>query len=301
MSFSSKIKEEILKTDCRNKNCSLAFVAGISAFSLNVEEGSVKFSVDSEDMGKKISFLCKKLFSINDGEIVKSSSGTVGRSYALSYDGYCAETILKGLSLKNSLEEGYIENDITAFLNPDEQRFFIMGAYLGGGFMIDPEKTYHLEFVSKRERALDELSSMLDAFGEIPKRVRRDKYIVMYLKNYDSIENILNIINAHKCMMSLANIKIEKEQKNELNRINNFEIANIGKTTEAANKIIEDIENIMYTVGLDALPDNLQEIALLRLANPDESLAKLASLSGLSRSGVNHRLKKISEIARELE
>ncbi|MBQ2940792.1 MAG: DNA-binding protein WhiA [Clostridia bacterium] len=301
MSFSSKIKEEILKTDCRNKNCSLAFVAGISAFSLSVEEECVKFSVDSEDMGKKVSFICKKLFSIDDGKIIKSTTGNAGRSFALCYEGSSADTILKGLSLKNSLKEGYVENDISAFLTSDEQRFFIMGAYLGGGFMIDPEKTYHLEFVSKRERALDELSSMLDSFGEIPKRVRRDKYIVMYLKNYDSIENVLNIINAHKSMMHLTNIKIEKEQKNELNRINNFEIANIGKTAEAANKIIEDIESIMYTVGLDSLPDNLQEIALLRLANPEESLAKLASLSGLSRSGVNHRLKKISEIARELE
>ncbi|MBR6720316.1 MAG: DNA-binding protein WhiA [Clostridia bacterium] len=301
MSFSSKIKDEILKTDCKNMGCSLAFVAGISAFALSVEDEIVKFSVDSEEMGKRISFLCKKLFSIKDGKIVKSGTGSVGRTFALVYEGDEAEAILKGLSFNNSISDGYIENDISAFINSEERRFFIMGAYLGGGFMIDPEKTYHIEFVAKKERALDELSIMLDSFGEIPKRVKRDKYLVMYLKNYDSIENMLNIINAHKCMMELANIKIEKEQKNELNRLNNFEVANLGKTTWAAKQIIEDIETIMYTVGLDSLPDSLQEIALLRLANPEESLAKLAELSGLSRSGVNHRLKKITEIARELE
>ena len=300
MSFSSKIKEEILKTDCRNKDCSLAFIAGVSAFTLSVEGKKAKFSVDSEEMGKKISFSCKKTFGINDGALAKSGNG-VGRSMALLYEGEEAEILLKGLSSKNGLSGGYRENDITVFETSEEKRFYVMGAYLGGGFMIDPEKTYHLEFVAKKERALDELSVMLDSFGEIPKRVMRDKYRVMYLKNYDSIENILNVINAHKCMMELANIKIEKEQKNEINRLNNFEIANLSKTTDAANKLIEDIENIMYTVGIDALPENLQEIALLRLANPEESLATLAKLSGLSRSGVNHRLKKITEIARELE
>ncbi len=301
MSFSSKIKEEILKTDCRNKNCSLAFIAGIAAFTLSTTGGTASFSVDSEETGKKVSFFCKKTFGIKDGIIRENESGKLGRSFVLFYEKEDANVLLKGLSGKNSVESGYRENDIDVFSDMEEKRFYIMGAYLGGGFMIDPEKTYHLEFVAKKERAVFELSIMLDAFGEIPKKVKRDKYLVMYLKNYESIENVLNIINAHKCMMELANIKIEKEQKNELNRLNNFEIANLSKTTDAANKIIEDIENIMYTVGIDALPENLQEIALLRLANPEESLAALAKLSGLSRSGVNHRLKKITEIARELE
>ncbi len=301
MSFSSKIKEEILNTDCKSKNLSLAFLSGTAAFTLSIRDGNAAFSVDNIDTGKHLSFLAKKTFGIKDGLIKETESGKLGRNFTLIYEGEDAETLLKGLSAKNSRETGYRENDISVFQSMEEKRFFIMGAYLGGGFMIDPEKTYHLEFVAKKERALFELSIMLDAFGEIPKRVVRDKYLVMYLKNYDSIENVLNIINAHKSMMHLANIKIEKEQKNELNRINNFEIANLSKTTDAANKIIEDIENIMYTVGLDALPDNLQEVALLRLANPEESLATLAKLSGLSRSGVNHRLRKISEIARELE
>lgn len=300
MSFSSKVKEEILKVECKGKNTGLAFIAGIAAFALNVESGKAAFSIDSVETGKKVSFLCKKTFGINDGLIKESGSGKVGRNFLLIYEGEEADAVLKGLSSKNSKEAGYRENDIEVFKSSEEKRFFIMGAYLGGGFMIDPEKTYHLEFVAKKERTLFELAIMLDAFGEIPKRVARDKYLVMYLKNYDSIENVLNIINAHKSMMQLANIKIEKEQKNEINRLNNFEIANLSKTTDAANKIIEDIENIMYTVGLDALPDNLQEVALLRLANPEESLATLAKLSGLSRSGVNHRLKKITEIAREL-
>lgn len=111
---------------------------------------------------------------------------------------------------------------------------------------------------------------------------------------------MLNILGAHKSLMELANVKIEKEEKNRLNRQVNFEVANIQKTSSASNASIEDIENIMYTVGLDALPEPLQEMALFRLANPEESLSGLAKLSGLSRSGVNHRLKKLSEIARNL-
>ncbi len=299
MSFSAKIKEEILKADLRKKNLAFAFLKGFSSFALNLEEGKVHFYGDNDTLLKRISFICKKQFGIEDGNLRQSTRP--GKSNCLSYEKAESEIILKGLSEKNSLSVGYIENDLSFLENSEEIRFFIMGGFLGGGMMIDPEKTYHLEFVAKREVSLDELTLAFDKFGEIPKRVMRDKYFVMYFKRYESIENLLNIMNAHKCMMDLANIKIEKEQKNEINRKTNFEVANLGKTTQAANKIIEDIENIMYTIGLDSLPDELSEIALLRLANPEESLAVLASLSGLSRSGVNHRLKKITEIARELE
>ncbi len=299
MSFSAKIKEEILKAESKNKNCSLAFLKGFASFALSIEEGKVCFYEDSEQVGKRISFICKKQFNIKDGYLYQGTGH--GKNFCLEYEKEEALLILKGLSEKNSLDGGYIENDLSFMENLEEVRFFIMGAFLGGGTMIDPEKTYHLEFVAKREASLDELTYTFDKFGEIPKRVMRDKYFIMYFKRYESIENLLNIMNAHKCMMHLANIKIEKEQKNEINRKNNFEVANLGKTTLAANKIISDIENIMYTIGLDSLPSELSEMALLRLANPDESLAKLAELSGLSRSGVNHRLKKITEIARELE
>ena len=300
MSFCENIKEEIQKADCRKNSCSLAFISGFAAFTLSVSGGEASFLTDGEAIGKKISYLMKKQFSIGDGTLSRAYVGRGGKCFRLSYKKEDSEKILLALSDKNTLSDGDFYVDSERFSATDEMRHFVMGAFLGGGFAADPYKIYHLEFVAKRERALDELGYIFSEFGEIQKRVVRNGYHVMYFKSYDSLENILNILGAHKSMMELFNIKIEKEEKNLLNRQVNFEVANMQKTNDAANESISEIESIMYTVGLDALPDTLQEMALLRLANPEESLSGLAKLSGLSRSGVNHRLKKISEIAGNL-
>ncbi len=300
MSFCENIKEEIQKADCRKNSCSLAFISGFAAFTLSVSGGEASFLTDGETIGKKISYLMKKQFSIGDGTLSRAYVGRGGKCFRLSYKKEDSEKILLALSDKNTLSDGDFYVDSERFSATDEMRHFVMGAFLGGGFAADPYKIYHLEFVAKRERALDELGYIFSEFGEIQKRVVRNGYHVMYFKSYDSLENILNILGAHKSMMELFNIKIEKEEKNLLNRQVNFEVANMQKTNDAANESISEIESIMYTVGLDALPDTLQEMALLRLANPEESLSGLAKLSGLSRSGVNHRLKKISEIAGNL-
>lgn len=300
MSFSENIKEEILHADCRKKNCSLAFISGLSAFTMEKKHDKISFLTDGEETGKRLSYHIKKLLATEDGELARAGVGRGGKCFRLSYCGEAAESILCLLSDKNGNEEDDFYVDAERFSSLEEQRFFIMGAFLGGGFAADPYKIYHLEFMAKRERAISELGSIFSRLGEIQKSVVRNGYRVMYFKNYDSIENILNLMGAHKSLMQLANIKIEKEEKNRLNRQVNFEVANMQKTNDAATESINEIESIMYTVGLDALPDTLQEMALLRLANPEESLAGLSKLSGLSRSGVNHRLKKLSEIARNL-
>lgn len=300
MSFSENIKEEILKSDCRGKGCSLAFIKGLASFTMTECEEGVSFLTDGEETGKKLSYMLKKELLGCDGQLVRAGIGRGGRCFRLSYTVEAGEKILLALSDKNKGTDGDFFVDTAALKTQQEQRFFAMGAYLGGGFTADPEKIYHLEFSAKRERAIAELGEVFALFEETPKTTLRNGYSVMYFKNYDSIENVLNILGAHKSLMELANVKIEKEEKNRLNRQVNFEVANIQKTSSASNASIEDIENIMYTVGLDALPEPLQEMALFRLANPEESLAGLAKLSGLSRSGVNHRLKKLSEIARNL-
>lgn len=300
MSFCENIKEEIQKADCRKENCSLAFISGFAAFTMSVSGKKASFLTDGEEIGKKMSYLMKKQFSIGDGALTRAFVGRGGKCYKLSYGEEETKKILIALSAENDGADGEFFTDPERFGETDEMRHFVMGAFLGGGFAADPYKIYHLEFVAKRERALDELGCIFSKFGEIQKRVVRNGYHVMYFKSYDSLENILNILGAHKSMMELFNIKIEKEEKNLLNRQVNFEVANMQKTNDAATESISEIESIMYTVGLDALPDSLQEMALLRLANPEESLSGLAKLSGLSRSGVNHRLKKISEIAGNL-
>ncbi len=301
MAFSSKVREEILSDDGGKTALGrLAFLAGLASFTMKIADGTLTFLTDGEDIGKKVSFLCRRCFSVPQGLLRPAGKGRGGKCWAVSYQGAEAETILQGLSVNNRLCMDDFETDIKAFSDIETRRRYVMGAYLGGGYMLEPAKLYHMEFVSKRQRAMDELGQILTTFGEMPKCVMRGHYHVMYFKTFESLDNLLNIVGAHRCMMELTNIKIEKEEKNKINRKNNFEVANMQKTVNASSDTIRDIESIMYTVGLDALPQELSEMALLRLANPEESLAKLARLSGLSRSGVNHRLKKLAEIAREL-
>lgn len=301
MAFSADIKEEILKEDCRNPECSLAFIAGIAAFTWEPADGKLRFITDGEAVAKKLAYLCRRRFGITDAVLTQAKVGRGGKCWSVTYEKDSAEKILSALSEKNRLGGERFETDMTRFTETEALRCYVMGAYLGGGFMIEPEKLYHMEFAAKRDRAIEELTYALIPFGEVPKCVRRGNYKVMYFKSFESLDNLLAIIGAHKCMMALTNLKIEKEQKNELNRRNNFEVANMQKTVNASQTILHDIESIMYTVGLEALPEELQQMALLRWANEDASLSQLAGLSGLSRSGVNHRLKKISEIARGLE
>lgn len=301
MAFSTKVREEILSDDGgKAANGRLAFLAGLAAFTMELGEERLAFLTDGEDVGKKVSFLCSRCFSLPQGLLRPAGKGRGGKCWSVTYEGTAAEAILQGLSKDNRLSFLDFKTDMEAFDDVESRRRYVMGAYLGGGYMLEPEKLYHMEFASKRQRAMDELASVLTSFGEVPKCVVRGNYHVMYFKTFESLDNLLSIVGAHRCMMELTNIKIEKEQKNEINRKNNFEVANMQKTVNASSNNMRDIETIMYTVGLDALPKELSEMALLRLANPEESLSNLARLSGLSRSGVNHRLKKLSEIAREL-
>ena len=146
-----------------------------------------------------------------------------------------------------------------------------------------------------------DLVQLLDDMDIDAKTVTRKSLSVIYIKESEVIADLIALMGATDAMIELLNVKMEKDYKKNINRQVNCENANADKIAAAAARQLTAIKKIQKTVGLKTLPDNLQEIALLRLANPEESLAKLASLSGLSRSGVNHRLKKISEIARELE
>ena len=169
--------------------------------------------------------------------------------------------------------------------------------------MSAPEKGYHLEFVCTKESQAKQLVSILQDFSLDGKIVLRKKYYVVYLKESEGIVDLLNIMEAHKALMELENLRILKEVRNSVNRRVNCEAANITKTVNAAAKQVEDILFIKEHYGLKKLPDNLQEIARVRLENPDVALKELGQLLDppVGKSGVNHRLRKLTEIARRLK
>jgi DNA-binding protein WhiA len=179
---------------------------------------------------------------------------------------------------------------------------FLSGVYLSCGSVTDPEKGYHLEFVARRESLCRELAALLEQYIPGVKTTSRRGVFVAYYKDRIQIEDLLTLMGASKASLTMIDVEMIKEVRNRANRVTNCETANIDKTVSAAAGQMQDIAYILDTKGLEFLPENLRGVALLRLENPDLSLRELCALceESISRSGLHHRLEKLSKIAGEL-
>ena len=178
-------------------------------------------------------------------------------------------------------------------------RAYLRGAFLSVGSMSDPKKSYHLEFVCDEKTQALQLQEMLSEFQIEARIIRRKRYHVVYLKEGAGIVDLLNVMGAHVSLMELENMRILKEMRNSINRRVNCETANISKTVTAAGRQIEDILLIRDRYGFENLPDNLRQMAEVRLEYPDAALKELGGYLEpvVGKSGVNHRLRRLSEIA----
>jgi len=183
----------------------------------------------------------------------------------------------------------------------DYNRAFVRECFIFGGIISNPGKTYHVEFTIPKEKA-QELLKILSSFNLSPKKIARRGQTVVYIKEADGIADILNIIGAHKSLLLLEEMRVEKNVRNTINRKVNFETANINKTVDAALSQIDAIKYIVENVGLSYLSKPLKEVAELRLNNETLSLTEIGELANppLSKSGINHRLRKICKIAEKL-
>ena len=173
---------------------------------------------------------------------------------------------------------------------------------MAAGSISDPSKSYHFEIVCKAKGLAEQIQGVMESFQMEAKIVERKNHHVVYLKDGSQIVDMLNVMEAYVSLMNLENVRILKEMRNSVNRKVNCETANIGKTVNAAVKQIADIELIRDMIGLDNLPDNLREMALLRLEYPEAALKELGNYlePPVGKSGVNHRLRKLGEIAEKL-
>ena len=194
--------------------------------------------------------------------------------------------------------------DMNSGMKQDEQlaRLCIREAFIKSGSISDPNKKYHLEITFKIKKKAEEMKQLLNNFDIHPKVIKREKEYMLYLKEGEEISNLLALIGANSSVIKFEEVRVLKETRNDINRLVNCETANLNKTINAAVKQIEDIKLIKKNRKFSNLPENLQEIANLRVENPDVSLIELGKMLSqpIGKSGVNHRLKKISEIAEEL-
>ena len=219
----------------------------------------------------------------------------------------CKEAYLLGMVSVNGLTETYSAiyekelNEDNLFYRIEKNeccaRAYIRGAFLEGGYVNDPENSYHLEIIQHNIKNAEFLVRIFEVFGLNFRILKKKEKIYIYIKDAESISTVINIIGAHKALLNFENIRALHEMRNNINRVVNCETANLSKTLDASVRQVKIITEIAEKVGLSALPKDLQEIAEARLTNPDMSLKELGeSLENkLGKSGVNHRLKKIEE------
>ncbi len=307
MSFSSEIKEELCHQFSKARHCQMAELAAIFAFQgkLVAEKGKGKLVISTENilLAKKTYTLMKKIFAYESGIEIRNTMQGRNRVYEVTVeDEEQVKRILQGIHFmdkegkfeqKDQLVDGLIVQKDCC------KRAFLSAAYIAAGSMSDPEKSYHFELVCPTEGRALQAREILNHFAVTAKIVIRKNHYVVYLKEGEQIVQILNVMGAHKALMELENVRILKEMRNSVNRQVNCETANINKTVNAAVKQIEDIKLIEEKKGLDSLPENLRKMAEVRLENPEATLKELGEVFDppMGKSGVNHRLRKISEIA----
>ena len=316
MSFSKYVKNEILEKKLEDKNCKQSFLSGLvgSIGKLDETSGELKLGSDIENLGKVIDELVFELFAEHI-EIVKLEnyginkidyynfvfSKTLAERVLIALD--CGEKTAQGLTLKNTISEKMTSTEQT-------MKAYVSGVFVATGtssikFSDGQRKTtgYHLEFTSKNHDFLADLSTLIAQFDIFAKLIQRKNMFVLYVKDAGEVSNVLALVGAYDSVLQLQNEMATREVRNKVNRQTNCMSANINKTVEASMKQVNAIEKIISKIGLENLPEDLQTVALLRLANTEESLDELLKLSRLpfTKSALNHRFKKLLKIAEDLD
>lgn len=299
-SFSEFTKNELFKKDNSNDCCDFAELSGMMLFGSNITLKRIRFATENEDVLERYITLADK-FDMKVG--VTRTSDLSSRCLAVISDKDDISRLAERLGIIDSAT-GLIKYRISDEIIKNEccVRAFVKGAFLGGGTVIDPKKAYNLEIITPYMGLHNDFLDLLTKSGFEFKTVMRKSKYVLYTKRSEVIEDFLSFIGAFNAQMELINIKIDKEIHNSFNRSINIESANYDKTIDASVKHIKAIEKIENKIGLDELPPDLKEIAILRLDNKSMSLQELGKLLNppLGKSGVNHRLKKIIEISESL-
>ena len=312
MSFSGNVKDELAGHVNMARHCQIAELAAIFQFCARIEQGdnggsALVISAENEVIVKKCFTLLRKTFNIETSAYKNDEkSGMMSEQTAIRItDSELVWNIFRTLKLVGDNDTFYgFGEPVNPILikNSCCRRAYLRGTFLCVGSMSDPVKGYHLELVTDNERKAFQIQQIIREFELDAKIIRRKKYFVVYLKEGSNIVDFLNICEAHVSLMQFENERIVKEMRNSINRRVNCETANISKTVNAAAKQISDIGKIRDTIGFSNLPQNLREMAMVRLEYPDASLKELGGylVPPVGKSGVNHRLRKLSEIADEI-
>lgn len=298
MSFSGNVKAELCRIGLSRPCCAAAEAYGVLLYANTFSAQEIKIITGSEGFAQHLPRLFRRAFGLsfdvlppedNKGKYIFIISNSAKIEAIFNKYGYDAKS-----TLAHHINLGVLEEECC-------RAAFIRGAFLAGGSITDPEKRYHLELVTDHMNVSRETYSILLEMGFEPRDTTRAGHYITYFKQSEAIEDFFTTIGAAGAAMDIMQAKIEKDMRNSINRKVNCDSANADKIVSAAAAQLEKIRALDREIGLDNLPMDLQEVAWLRVANPEASLSDLAMLSDppVSKSCINHRLRKLMNFAVE--
>ena len=308
MSFSSQVKEELSRIEEAHPCCRRSELAAMLRNGLTLRRvGGVThllFVSENAALSRHVFSSVKELYhSGPEVVMLKTHRFRDHAVYRLDFSALAAESERHGLlhDIGIRVAEGHLDFLPWKPKNRCCRRAFLRGCFLATGSISDPDRSYHLEVSFPEPQLLAEFQEMLREYGIEARDIVRKGHLLAYLKEGQEIVDFLNIVGAHASLMQLENIRIMKDMRNQVNRIVNCETANLEKTVNASFRQVEQIRYLEAHIGLDALPDGLRDIARLRLEHAEVSLQELGEMLHpvLTKSGVNHRLRKLERMAEQ--
>lgn len=303
MTFAAEVKKECTLLELHKEHAKAELMALIRMNgALNIYQQRFVLNVQSENaaIARRIYSLLKDFFDAKCELIVRRKMKLKKNNVYIVRCRLKVKEILEDLDI---LDEAGLTPRIsqTIMKNDQKKRSYLRGAFLAGGSVNNPEaSSYHLEIYSSYEDHNEDLCHIMNDFNLNAKTIRRRNGYITYIKEAEKIADFLAVIGANRAMLKFEDIRIVRDMRNSVNRLVNCETANLNKVIDAAQRQVEAIKLIETTQGLASLPEKLQTIAIYRLENPDMSLKELGELvpgGPISKSGVNHRLRRIMEIA----
>ena len=304
MSFTSTVKEEVSRIET-NKLESISELSSIVRVSSNISK-NISIIVENNAVARRTFKLVKNIYGLSPSITVRNKKLGKGLTYILNIASKNKE-ILEDLSILNNNEYQSIPKD---YITSDEEglRAYLRGIFLVSGSVNDPKTSrYHLEFVLDTKEYAEYVSGLLNTYNLNSKVIKREKNYTVYIKEAEKISDFLRIIKAFSAVMYFEDIRIYRDHKNMTNRLNNCEQANTDKIFMTASKQIKDIERLYELDVVDMLDDKLKEVIEYRMKYKESSLSELADIISLetgteiSKSGLNHRFRKIKQILENIE
>lgn len=292
MSFSSEAKNELCRVPLNRNCCAAAEAYGVLLYCHTFERREIRIITANDAFAQRLPKLFRRAFSLAFDHVPPENAS--GKRTFLITDSEKILSILAAFGQESAVSHhinyGMLESDCC-------RQSFLRGAFLAGGSVTAPSKNYHLELITAHASVSRETAALLTELGFAARSIDRGANTVLYFKKSEAIEDFLTKIGAPCAAMDIMSAKVEKSMNNSINRKVNCDTANADKVVAAAQEQIDAIRRIERDYGLDVLPEKLQSAALLRIANPEASLADLATLSypPVTKSCLNYRLKKLME------